>query len=163
MVNKIKIDKIDQKILALLQTNARTPLKHLASKVFLSSPAVSSRIERLEKRGVISGYHAAINSSALDYHIKAFVNLALNPKEKEAFFAYIEDCPNVTECHCITGHCSMLMKVLFKTTDDLDIFVNHLQKFGETETQIIFSTPIEPRGILSMYANVDDIKESAIS
>ena len=50
------MDNIDKKILHLLQENARYPLKHLASKVFLSSPAVSARIERLEKSGIISGY-----------------------------------------------------------------------------------------------------------
>ena len=44
------MDKIDVKILSLLQENARYPLKFLAEKVFLSSPAVSARIERLENR-----------------------------------------------------------------------------------------------------------------
>ena len=45
-----KMDKIDKKLLSLLQENARYPLKYLASQVFLSSPAVSARIERLEKQ-----------------------------------------------------------------------------------------------------------------
>lgn len=44
------MDKIDRKILSLLQENARYPLKYLAQKVFLSSPAVSTRIERMESR-----------------------------------------------------------------------------------------------------------------
>lgn len=44
------MDSIDKKILHLLQENARYPLKYLASKVFLSSPAVSARIDRLEKQ-----------------------------------------------------------------------------------------------------------------
>ena len=43
------MDKIDKKIITLLQQNARMPLKALAENVFLSSPAVSARIERLEK------------------------------------------------------------------------------------------------------------------
>lgn len=47
------MDKIDRKILSLLQENARYPLKYLAQKVFLSSPAVSTRIERLEKAGIL--------------------------------------------------------------------------------------------------------------
>lgn len=152
MINKI--DKIDRKILALLQENARTPLKHLAAKVFLSSPAVSSRIERLEKKGVITGYHASIDPAALDYHIKAFVNLTLTPKEKENFLEFIKQCPNVTECHCITGHCSMIMKVLFSTTEELNKFIDHLQQFGVAETQIIFSTPIESRSIQTIQTEL---------
>lgn len=55
------MDKIDKKIISLLQENARYPLKYLAQKVFLSSPAVSTRIERLEKSGVITGYHATVD------------------------------------------------------------------------------------------------------
>lgn len=50
------MDKIDKKLVTLLQENARMPLKVLAEKVFLSSPAVSARIERLEKEEIIVGY-----------------------------------------------------------------------------------------------------------
>ena len=53
------MDDIDRKILKLLQENARMSLKTIAEKTFLSSPAVSARIEKLEKDGVIAGYHAA--------------------------------------------------------------------------------------------------------
>jgi Lrp/AsnC family leucine-responsive transcriptional regulator len=154
MINKL--DKIDRKILALLQKNARTPLKHLAANVFLSSPAVSSRIERLENKGIITGYHASINESALDYHIKAFINLTLTPKEKDHFLEYIRQCENVTECHCITGHCSMLMKVIFQNTEELDQMINELQKYGTAETQIVFSSPIEPRGIPALDLEIQE-------
>ena len=50
------MDKIDKKLITLLQNNARMPLKALAENVFLSSPAVSARIERLEKEEIIEGY-----------------------------------------------------------------------------------------------------------
>ena len=59
------MDKIDRKILSLLQENARYPLKYLAQKVFLSSPAVSTRIERMEKAGIITGYHATIDPAPI--------------------------------------------------------------------------------------------------
>ena len=55
------MDKIDKKIITLLQQNARMPLKALAENVFLSSPAVSARIERLEKEEIIEGYEVKIN------------------------------------------------------------------------------------------------------
>ena len=69
------LDSIDKKIIEILQANARTPIKDIASEVFLSSPAVSSRIEKMEKAGIISGYHAQINYLLFGYHIKAFINL----------------------------------------------------------------------------------------
>ena len=141
------MDNIDKKILYLLQENARHPLKYLASKVFLSSPAVSARIERLEKCGIISGYHASVAPVALGYHITAFIHMALDPKQKPEFYPFIEACPNVLECNCVTGAHAMLIKVCFPSTMELDTFIGQLQKYGNTETQIVFSTPVQPRGI----------------
>ena len=45
------------------------------------------------------------------------------------------------------GNYSMLIKVCFPSTQELDFFINQLQTYGKTETQIVFSTPVEPRGI----------------
>ena len=50
------LDRVDMKILELLQENARMSLKDISSQVFLTSPAVSARIEKLERVGVIEGY-----------------------------------------------------------------------------------------------------------
>ena len=77
-----KLDAIDIKILNILQKDGRIPLKDLAAKVFLSSPSVSARLEKLEEQGVILGYHAQINPMMLDYHIKAFINLEVEPNQK---------------------------------------------------------------------------------
>lgn len=77
-----KLDNIDRKIIEMLQKNARTPVKEIAKEVFLSSPAVSARIRHLEKNGLITGYHAQINPVFLGYHIKAFINLEVEPNQK---------------------------------------------------------------------------------
>ena len=60
-----KLDKVDKKIIQILQKNARTPLKEIAAQVFLSSPSVSARIEKLEHEGVIIGYTARVNPQYL--------------------------------------------------------------------------------------------------
>ena len=142
-----KMDKIDKKLITLLQQNARMPLKALAEKVFLSSPAVSARIERLEKEEIIEGYEVKINQLKLGYHITAFINLEVAPVQKPEFYPFIKSCPNVVECNCVTGTYSMLLKVVFPSTMELDTFIGQLQKFGRTSTQIVFSTPVAPRGI----------------
>ena len=141
------MDKIDLKLIKLLQENARYPLKHLAEQVYLSTPAVSSRIEKLEQAGVIQGYSVKVNKLKLGFNITAFINLEVDPKEKSVFYPFINNCPNVLECNCVTGKYSMLLKVTFHTTMELDSFIGKLQKFGNTETQIVFSTPVEHRGI----------------
>ena len=141
------MDNIDRKILTILQDNARTPLKVIAEQVFLSSPAVSARIERLEAAGLITSYQAQLSAAAMGYQIKAFISLEVEPRQKPEFYPYIEKCPNVMECNCVTGDYSMLLKVCFHTTQELDQLINQLDQFGRTRTQIVFSTPVEHRGI----------------
>lgn len=141
------MDDIDKKLIGLLQENARYSLKQLAEQVFLSSPAVSSRIERLERDGYIVGYQAQVDPQKLGYHITAFINLEMEPPQKATFYPFIQACPNVLECDCVTGMYCMLIKVAFPSTQELDTFIGQLQKFGKTQTQIVFSTAVRPRGI----------------
>ncbi|MDR3086157.1 MAG: Lrp/AsnC family transcriptional regulator [Christensenellaceae bacterium] len=141
-----KLDKIDRKILNLLQQNAKIQLKVLAERVFLSSPATSARLERLSQ--LICGYQARLDLVQLGFHVTAFINLEVDPRDKPTFYPFIKACPNVLECNCVTGPFSMLIKVAFPSTVELDDFINVLQKFGKTSTQIVFSTSVEPRGIL---------------
>ena len=142
------MDKIDAMLITLLQENARAPLKLLASKVFLSAPAVSSRIDKLEKQGIILGYNTVIDRQKLGYHITAFINLELSADQKSEFYPFISSCPNVLECNCITGVYSMLIKVAFPSTQELDTFIGKIQRFVNTSTQIVFSTPVPHREII---------------
>ena len=162
-----ELDHIDAKILNLLRENARMPLKEIAEHVFLSSPAVSARIERLEKDGIIAGYHAFVdpmklgyitgyqvklNPALLGYPIKAFINLEVEPVQKKEFYPYIEKVHNVVECNCVTGDYSMLIEGLFVSTIELDQFIGELQHFGRTRTQIVFSTSVEHRQVTAHEA-----------
>lgn len=148
------MDHIDEKILMILQENARTPLKTIADQVFLSSPAVAARISHLEKEGILKGYNADVNWLKLGYHITAFINLEVEPYQKPEFYPFIKSCPNVIECNCVTGHYAMLIKVCFRSTMELDIFIGQIQRFGRTSTQIVFSTAVEHRGIQG-FGNVE--------
>lgn len=134
------MDKIDYHLISILKENARMPLKQLAERVFLSSPATAARLERLEKNGIISGYSVKVDHKTLGYPISAFINLEVQPSQKEIFYPFIKAHPNVLECNCVTGHYSMLIKVAFESTEALDIFIGQLQTFGSTQTQIVFST-----------------------
>lgn len=141
------MDQIDRKVISILQHNARMPLKAIASQVFLSAPAVSARIEKLESQGMIQGYHAVIDRQKVGFHITAFISLELSAKQKPEFYPFIQDCPNVLECNCVTGAYSMLLKVAFPSTQELDQFIGELSQFGNTSTQIVFSTPVPHRDV----------------
>lgn len=146
-MNNYTPDKIDSKIIRLLMKDSRMSVKEIAKEVFLSSPAVSSRIEKLEKHGIIKGYHASINYADFGYNIKAFVNLEVKPEDKKEFYPFIKSIPNVIECSCVTGDYSMLIEVVYRYTEELDHLINELQRFGRTKTLIAFSTSVEHRDI----------------
>ncbi|MFZ2354002.1 Lrp/AsnC family transcriptional regulator [Paucilactobacillus nenjiangensis] len=141
------MDQIDRRIISILQKNARTSLKTLSESCFISSPAIAARITRLEKSGVIANYQTTVDYQKLDYHVKAFIRVQLNPNQKKEFYPYVASIPNILECNCVTGDYSELLEVVFESTEALDSFVNDLQQFGKTSTQIVFSTSVERRGL----------------
>lgn len=150
------MDKIDRKIVNLLQTNARASLKELSKACFISSPAIAARITKLEKAGIITGYHSSINMEKIGFHVKAFIQVQLEPRQKQEFYPYIQSIPNVIECNCVTGDYSEIMEVVFPSTTNLDDFINTIQqRFGKTSTQIVFSTSVDHRGV-KLNAPQDD-------
>lgn len=145
-----QLDSVDRKILHILQENARTTLKDIASQVYLSSPATSARIDKLEREGYILGYHTCVNKEKLGNRIRAFVNVKLFSGKKDAFLNFARACNNVIECSCITGEDAMLLEVAYSSTKELEQFVSQAQHFGKTQTQIVFSTAIEHREISTL-------------
>ena len=139
------IDETDLQILSMLEENARVSVKSIAERTFLSSTAIATRSEKLERSGYIEGYTVRVNPRAFGMNIKAFINLEVEPVQKADFYPYIRSCPNVVQCNCVTGDYAMLIEVVFKTTAELDHFINELQHFGKTKTQIVFSTSVEHR------------------
>ena len=115
------LDHIDEQIIKLLHANARIPLKTIASQVFLSSPAVSARIERLEQAGIITGYSAKINPAELGYHIKAFINLEVNPDQKKEFYPYIKDATTLLNVTALPVIMPCLLRLCLKALKSLTI------------------------------------------
>ena len=146
--NTSVIDDIDLQIWSMLRDNARISLKSMSERTYLSSTAVSARIEKLEENGYIDGYFARLRPETFGLGIKAFISLEVEPLQKKDFYPYIRACENVVECNCVTGEYSMLLEVLFPSTTELDRFIGELQHFGKTKTQIVFSTPVEHREVL---------------
>ena len=141
------MDALDRKILNIMQKNSRITVKQIAEECFISSPSVSVRLQNLESLGYIRTYQAVLDHQKLGFLIKAYVNCAVNAKDKQDFYRYIEEIPNVVECDCITGDYSMLLKVFFSNTIELDEFITDLTRFGDTKTHIVFSTNVGPRGL----------------
>ena len=108
------LDKIDLKILKLLQQNARIPMTELAEKVGLSTTPVTERVKRLERDNIISGYHARLNPHAVGQSLLVFVEIKLRSKSGNIFEDFrreVTRIPQILECHLVSGEYDYLIKV----------------------------------------------------
>lgn len=137
------LDQMDVQIMNLLKADARASVDALAGQLGLDADELAERIDNLERAGYIKGYYTDIDLEKIGYRIKAFILISVLPEDQRKFYDFIqkEDC--ILECSHITGAFSMLLKVVFPSTSDLDTFIGQLQEFGKTETQVVFSTVLE--------------------
>lgn len=136
----IAMDEMDKKILALLHENARMTVKEIAGRVSLTSPAVSERIHRMERNGVIDGYTVRLAPNMRRGQISALVSLTVSPSELEEFYDTLVGQEAVELCYQIIGNHSHMVKVSCPDIDQLDALLSQLQKYGSTSTQIILAT-----------------------
>ena len=109
-----KLDKIDEKLIAELTTEARLPIAELARRVGLSKTPVQARLKRLEENGVIRGYRAMLDPVKLGLDHVAFVEVRLSDTREKALSAFndaVSEVGEVEECHMIAGAFDYLLKV----------------------------------------------------
>lgn len=141
------MDATDQKILSLLVKNARITVKDIARQVALTSPAVSERIRRMEKAGVIEGYTARLNPQLTQSTIHALISVSVSPKDREAFAEFLAERQPVQRCFQVTGSHSHMVEVRCPDIDSLERLLARMQKWGQTNTQIILSTLEGPQPV----------------
>jgi Lrp/AsnC family leucine-responsive transcriptional regulator len=140
-----KIDQYDQKILQLLQEDARMSHAELGRQVHLSQPAVSERIKRLEASNIIRGYRADINPKALGYEITAMIRVST--QQGRPYAQYVANCPEIIDCYTVTGEDGAVMRVLASDVEHLQRIINELNTFGSTSTAIVLTTHVSGKAI----------------
>jgi Lrp/AsnC family transcriptional regulator, leucine-responsive regulatory protein len=116
-----ELDRIDLKILDILQTNARIPITELAERVGLSVTPCGERVKNLEREGVILGYHARLDPQAIDLGLLVFVELKLSAKSGAIFGKFKQEVlklPSVLECHLVSGNFDYLVKARISKMSD---------------------------------------------
>lgn len=111
------LDKTDLRIIELLQENSKFTIKELSERLNLSNTPIFERIKRMEKNGVIEGYGARINRSALGLSLMAFCTLTLkghNSQYLSDFEKEVGALHEVIECYHLTGSFDYLLKVVVK-------------------------------------------------
>jgi Lrp/AsnC family leucine-responsive transcriptional regulator len=148
------IDETNRRIIEELQAEARLSMAELGRRVSLSPPAVAERVQRLERAGVISGYHASVDPKAIGYPLAAVVRVRPLSRQLHKIPEVARDIPEVVECYRITGEDCFFVKLHLRAMEDLEPILDRFVLYGQTTTSIIHSAPVGPRPL--------PVEESAI-
>ena len=153
-----EMDDLDRQILSVLEGDGRTPVAQIAEKVGLSRPAVSERIDRLHRSGVIRGTTAVVAPRAMGRTLTAFVTGRVRETDGTAFedaFRAMLERDEVIEVHTIAGEDCYLIKLRTETMASLNDFVNWLHASPlsmTTRTTIVMETHCEKVGGIRLEA-----------
>jgi len=145
------IDRIDRKILDALQREGRLPMTELAQRIGLTTSPCTERVKRLEREGVIEGYHARVNHEALGRTLLVYVELTLSSKSTQIFDAVRQALllePRVLECHLTSGSFDYLVKVRLTA----------MREYRELLGHILRQIPVPAQS--NSYVVMEEIKEN---
>lgn len=149
------LDDLNLRILGELRADGRIGLAELGRRIGLSAPAVSERIHRLERAGVIEGYHAHLDPASLGFPVSAVVRIRPSPGQLQRIPEIARETSEVGECYRITGEDCYLVRLHLRSIDDLEDVLDRFTPYGLTTTSIIHSTPVPRRGP-PLEASVED-------
>jgi len=140
------LDALDHKILRELRADARISTVDLAARVGLSPTPCARRVKRLEDSGVIQGYAARINPSAMGLAICVIVSVRLGKQGPEGageFLREVAKRPEITECLLVTGNIDYLLRVWVKDIAALRNFISNvlqsIPSVAETSTMVVLN------------------------
>jgi DNA-binding Lrp family transcriptional regulator len=141
------MDEIDHRIVALLRENARRSFQDIGNRVALSAPAVKRRVDRLERDGVIRGYSANVDPSAIGWNTHAFVELFCEGRMSgDEVRATVGDHPEVEAAYTIAGAPSAILHLRASDTQHLEQALERVRDTPgviRTQTQVVLSTLFE--------------------
>ena len=140
------MDVIDEKLIFALRENARASTAHLARLVGRSRTSVQSRIERLEKQGVIVGYGVRLAPEHEMGAVRAHVMIKVGPKESRAVTAALRAIDQVRVLHSVSGDVDLIAVAMTASVDEMDQVIDRigaLDGVERTTSSIILSTKFE--------------------
>ncbi|WP_179961625.1 Lrp/AsnC family transcriptional regulator [Pikeienuella piscinae] len=120
------IDQFDRKIVQALRRDGRMSILDLSEAVGLSPTPVSRRVRRLEESGVITGYAALINETALGFGVSVFVSVKLDRQVDDAlesFESAVATFPEVVDCWLMTGNRDYLLRIATEGLREFEQFL----------------------------------------
>ncbi len=139
----MRLDDIDRRIVACLLENARASFAQVGDRVGLSAPAVKRRVDRMRHDGVITGYAAVVDPSALGWTTEAFVELfCAGRTSPDEIYASVRRHPEVVAAYTITGEANALVHLRARDIQALEEALERLRgepNIVQTKTSIVLS------------------------
>lgn len=143
------MDEVDRRLVEALRANARASYAELARLVGLTGPSVQERVRRLEDRGVVTGYHAAVEPRSVGLGVTALVGILLSDSaDHEDVGRRLRDVEEVEDCWFIAGEEAYMLKVRVADVAALERTLGRLvglKGVARTRTTIVLSTRWEAR------------------
>jgi Lrp/AsnC family transcriptional regulator, leucine-responsive regulatory protein len=143
------VDDLDRRIINELRQNGRATYAELGRQVGLSASAVHERVGKLETSGVITGYHATVDPSAIGLGVTALVGIQPSDTAEDNEVAVkLAGLSEVESCWAVAGDEAFVVKVRVPTVDELERTINRLRRIhgvARTRTTVVLSTRFEGR------------------
>ena len=142
----MKISATDQLLLSLLRDNARASTAQIARRLNLSRTTVQSRIERLEREGVISGYTVRVHDDYERGHIRAHIMITVHPKQMTSVVASLRAMPEVRLLQSVSGAYDLIAVGVVPSVDGMDLLTDRIGAIDgveRTPSSIVLSTKFE--------------------
>ena len=126
MADSIVLDRIDLRLLSLLQRDGRATNADIAAQVNLSPSACLRRVQRLEAAGVVAGYAALVEPRAVGLGLQAFVRVQLERHGQSAIEQFVDalgDWEEVVACHALTGDMDYQLHVVVQDLEHFSRFL----------------------------------------
>ena len=125
-MRRVKLDRIDRRILRDLQDDGRITNVELAKRAGISAPPCLRRVRALEDAGYIRGYHADVDPELLGFGVMVFAHVGLTSQAESdlvAFESLVASWPDVRECHMLAGEPDFLLKIVAQDWDSYNRFL----------------------------------------
>ena len=125
-MRRVKLDRIDRRILRDLQDDGRITNVELAKRAGISAPPCLRRVRALEDAGYIRGYHADVDPELLGFGVMVFAHVGLASQAESdlvAFESLAASWPDVRECHMLAGETDFLLKIVAQDWDSYNRFL----------------------------------------
>jgi DNA-binding Lrp family transcriptional regulator len=145
------IDELDARLIELLTAEPRVGMLEASRRLRVARGTVQARLDRLQARGVITGYGPEISPAALDHGVMAFVTLEIRlAGGHDSVASQLAAIAEVLEAHTITGAGDMLCRVVARTNADLQRVIDAIVEVPgvvRTSTVIALDTPVPYRAL----------------